>query len=331
MPTVRRRIFLGGLTCLGAAAAGVVPAPLWAQAAVKGKLAPRLRIVIPAASRSTLDEAGRALGDALVGLGLSDEIEYENKEGHGGTTGLAWYAGKYGSDPNALFMGDSNLVGAVALQKPAVDLTRLRPVARLTSDYLVVVVAGNSPIKTVNELAERLRTSPRLTPMAIGSVGGADHVFAGLLAKSAGSRPEDPVYLPFARNFELVDAVLTGKAVAGVSGYGTFSAELTSGKLRAVGVSSKKTSYGVRSVREQGLDLDMANWRAVFTGQGVTPARQSEMVEGVKASLAYELWKKTLKESYWEQSWLSGADLTNFIDFDTKTTQLMMQLLKLKA
>jgi putative tricarboxylic transport membrane protein len=119
--------------------------------------------------------------------------------------------------------------------------------------------------------------------------------------------------------------------VAGVSGYGTFRAELASGKLRAVGVSSKKASYGVRSVREQGLDLDMANWRAVFTGQGVAPARQLEMVEGVKASLAYELWKKTLKENYWEQSWLAGADLTNFIDFDTKTTQLMMQLLKLKA
>ena len=156
-------------------------------------------------------------------------------------------------------------------------------------------------------------------------------MFAGLLAKSAGSRPEDPMYMPFARNFELVDAVLAGKAVAGVSGYGTFSAELASGKLRAVGVSSKKASYGVRSVREQGLDLDMANWRAVFTGQGVAPARQLEMVEGVKASLAYELWKKTLKENYWEQSWLAGADLTNFIDFDTKTTQLMMQLLKLKA
>ena len=158
MPTVRRRNFLGGLACLGAAA-GSIPAPLWAQTAVKGKLAPKVRIVIPAASRSTLDEAGRALGDALVGLGLSDEIEYENREGNGGTAGLAWYAGKYGTDPNALFMGDSSLVGAVALQKPVVDLSRLRPVARLTSDYLVVVVAGNSPIKTVNELAERLRTS----------------------------------------------------------------------------------------------------------------------------------------------------------------------------
>lgn len=281
-------------------------------------------------SRSTLDEAGRALGDALVGLGLSDEIDYENKEG-GGTAGLAWYVQKYSADPNTLFMGDSNLVGALALQKPAVDLTKVKPVARLTSDYPVVVVAAASPVKTLNDLVERLRTGTKQTPMAIGAAGGADHVFAGLLAKAAGARPEDAVYLPFARNFELVDAVMGGKAAAGVSGYGTFSAELAGGKLRAIGVSAKKATYGVKSAREQGLDLDITHWRAVFTGAGVPAARQAEMVEAVKASLTYELWKKTLKQSYWEQSWMSGADLGNFIDFDMKTTQLMVQLLKLKA
>lgn len=331
MPAIQRRTVLSGLAGLGMAALGVTHAPLWAQPAPKGKLAPRLRIVIPAMSRSTLDEAGRALGDALVGLGLSDEIEYENKEGGGGIAGLAWYVQKYSADPNTLFMGDSNLVGALALQKPAVDLTKVKPVARLTSDYQVVVVAAASPVKTLNDLVERLRTSTKQTTMAIGAAGGADHVFAGLLAKAAGARPEDAVYLPFARNFELVDAVMGGKAAAGVSGYGTFSAELAGGKLRAIGVSAKKATYGVKSAREQGLDVDITHWRAVFTGAGVPAARQAEMVEAVKASLTYELWKKTLKQSYWEQSWMSGADLGNFIDFDMKTTQLMVQLLKLKA
>jgi putative tricarboxylic transport membrane protein len=325
MLTIQRRTVLGGLAGLG------VAAPLWAQSAPKGKLAPKLRIVIPAMSRTALDEAGRALGDALVGQGLSDEIEYENKEGGGGTAGLAWYVQKYNADPNTLLMGDSNLVGAIALQKPAMDLTKVKPVARLTSDYPVVVVAAASPIKTINELVERLRANAKQTTMAIGAVGGADHVFAGLLAKAAGARPEDAVYLPFARNFELVDAVMGSKAAAGVSSFGTFRAELAGGKLRALGVSSKKAAYGVKSVREQGLDVDLTNWRAVFTGAGVPAARQAEMVEGVKASLAYELWKKTLKESYWEQSWMSGPDLGNFIDFDVKTTQLMVQLLKLKA
>ncbi|MBC7610293.1 MAG: tripartite tricarboxylate transporter substrate binding protein [Polaromonas sp.] len=331
MLTLQRRTLICGLAGLGAASLAGIASPLWAQSVKKGKLAAKLRMVIPAMSRTSLDEFGRALGDALVGASLCDELEYENKEGKGGTAGLAWYVEKYGSDPNAFFMGDTNLVGAVALQKPAVDMTQIQPVARLTSDSQVLVVAGSSPIKTVNELVERLRMNPKQTPIAIGSIGGADHLFAGLLAKSAGNRPDEAVYLSLARNFELVDAVLGGKAIAGISGYSTFAAELTSGKLRAIGVSSRRAAYGVRPAREQGVDVDISNWRAVFTGQGVVAARKAEMVEAVKTAMAYELWKKTLKQSYWESAWLSGPDLSSFIDIDVKTTQVMVQLLKLKA
>ena len=325
MLTIQRRQFLGGLAGLGTAA------PLWAQTAKKGKLAAKLRIVIPAPTRTSLDEAGRALGDALVGMSLCDEVEYENKDGKSGLTGLAYFTEKYSSDPNAFFIGDTTLVGALGLQKPAADLSKIQPLARLTSDTLVLVVAGNGPIKTVNELAERLRSNPRQMPLGIGSAGGADHMFAGLIAKSAGSKLEDTVYLPFSRSFELIDAVLGGKVVAGIGGYGAFAAELTSGKLRAVGVSSRRAAYGVKSVREQGLDVDITNWSAVFTGAGVATARRAEMVEAIKSSTNYELWKKTLKESYRAAYWLAGPDLSSFIDLDVKTVQVMVQLLKLKA
>ena len=227
-------------------------------------------------------------------------------------------------------MGDASLLGALALQKPAIDLTRIQPVARLASDFLVVV-AGSGPMKTINELVERLRINPQQTPIATRSTGGADHVFAGLLAKSAGARPEDAVYLSFARNFELLDSILGGKAVAGIAGYSTSARDLASGKLRAIAVSSKRTTYGVRSAREQGLGLDITSWRAVCTGQAVAAARKAEMVEAVKTAMAYAFWKKTLKDSYWESFWLSGPDLASFIDIDMKTAQVMVQLLKLKA
>lgn len=331
MLIIQRRQLLGGLAGLSTAALGGMAAPLWAQTAKKGKLAAKLRIVIPAPTRTSLDEAGRALGDALVGMSLCDEVEYENKDGKSGLSGLAYFTDKYGSDPNAFFMGDTTLVGALALQKPVADLSKILPLARLTSDTLVVVVAGNGPIKTVNELAERLRSNPRQLPLGIGSAGGADHMFAGLIAKSAGSKLEDTVYLPFSRSFELIDAVLGGKVVAGIGGYGAFAAELTSGKLRAVGVSSRRAAYGVKSVREQGLDVDITNWSAVFTGAGVAAARRAEMVDAIKSSMNYELWKKTLKQSYRDAYWMAGPDLSSFIDLDVKTVQVMVQLLKLKA
>ncbi len=330
MRIVQRRTLIGGLAMALSGFTGVTGLA-GAQGGKIPKLGSKLKIVIPAVSRSSLDQTGRALGDAMVGLGITDEIEYDNRDGKGGTLGLVAYAEKYASDPNAFFMGDTTLIGSIAVQKPVVDLTRVQPVARMTSDYLVVVVAASSPVKSASDLVERLRTNPKQTPMAIGTVGGVDHVFAGLLAKAAGGRLEDTAYMPFARGFELVDAVMTGKAAAGISGYSAFAEDIASGKLRALGVSAKKTAYGVKSLREQGVDVDLANWRAVFTGQGVSAVRKAEMVEAVKVAMTYELWKKTLKQSYWEPAWLAGPDLAGFLDIEVKTVQLMVQLLKLKA
>lgn len=341
MLNIKRRTALGGLAGLGLTTLGSTfpalaqsakaPAAVASPKGKTAKLTSKLRIVIPANAGGGWDQTGRALGTALLGVGAADEIEYENKGGKGGTIGLAYYAEKYGNDPNTLLMGGMVMVGAVALQKPAVDMTRIQPIARLTSDYLVVVVAASSPIRTVADLASRLRTNPKDVPIAGGSAGGVDHVFAGVLTRASQSKPEELVYLPFAGGAEVVQAVLGGKAVAGISGYSEFSDELASGKLRAIGVSSKRTVFGIPSIREQGLDVDMANWRGVFTGQNVAPARQAEMVEAVKAAAGYESWQKTLKQNHWDSSLLSGPGFTSFIDFDLTTSRVMVHLLKLKA
>lgn len=334
MLTIKRRNVLGGLAL-------ATVAPLWAQttssakakaeATGKGKLANKLRIVIPANAGGGWDQTGRALGAALLGSGAADEIEYENKGGKGGTVGLAYYADKYSNDPNTLLMGGTVMVGAVALQKPATDMSSIRPIARLTSDYLVVVVAADSPIRSIKDLAERVRNNPKDVPIAGGSAGGVDHVFAGVFTRGAGSKPDELVYLPFAGGAEVVQAVLSGRATAGISGYSEFSEQLASGKLRAIGVSSRRPVFGIPAIREQGVDVDMANWRGVFTGQGVSAARQSGMVEAVKLATSHESWQKTLRQNRWESSWLAGPGFNSFIDVDLTTSRVMVHLLKLKA
>lgn len=332
--TRRKVLHVAGAAALtawscGAAAQGARPKPAAASPPVK--LAPKMRIVIPANAGGGWDQTGRALGASLSAAGVVDEIEYENKGGKGGTIGLAYYAEKYSADPNTFLMGGMVMVGAVALQKPAVDLTKIQPVARLTSDYLVLVVAGDSPVRTVAELGGRMRGGLKSVPIAGGSAGGVDHMFAGVFARGVGANPEDLAYLPFAGGAEVVAAVVSGKAVAGVSGYSEFAEHLASGKLRAIGISSKRAVYGIPAIREQGVDVDMANWRGVFTGQNVPAPRIAEMVEGVRRAVAHDSWAKVMKQNRWDSSLLTGAGLSSFIDFDLTTARVMVHLLKLKA
>lgn len=334
MRSLKRRSVLGGL---GAVAWAGMALPAGAQkpaASTLSKpalLAPSLRIVIPANPGGGWDQTGRALGVALVGAGVTEEVSYENMGGKGGTIGLAHYVEKYSNDPNTLLMGGSVMVGAVALQKPAVDMSRIHPIGRLTSDYLVVVVAANSPIRSIKALAERMKAAPQEVPIAGGGSGGVDHVFSGVFARATGIPPEALVYLPFASGPEVVQAVMSGKAVAGVSGYSEFSDQLASGKLRAIGVSSKRAVFGIPAIREQGVNVDMSNWRGVFTGQGVTAQRQVEMAQAVKAATTDASWQKILNQNHWESSWLSGPSFKSFIEFDATTFSVMVGLLKLKV
>ena len=321
------------LTPLGRAAlAQQQPPAAAARAASRApKLATTLRIVIPANPGGGWDQTGRALGAALVGAGAADQIEYENVGGKGGTIGLAKYAEKYGSDPNTLLIGGMVMVGAVALQKPAVDLTHIQPLARLTSDYLVAAVAARSPIKNAKDLADAMRADLRAVPVAGGSAGGVDHIFSGVLARAAKASPEGLVYKPFAGGNEVVESVLAGNAAVGLSGYSEFSDAIAAGKLRAIGVSARRSVFGVPSFREQGLDAVMANWRGVLTGKAVPASRAAEMLAAVEAATAHESWLRTLKQNRWEPSWLAGKDLAEFMELDLTTARVMVYLLKLKA
>ena len=339
MTPLSRRKALAHAALAATAWTALTPAA-WAQASATAarptapkapKLAGTLRIVIPANPGGGWDQTGRALGVALAAVGAADQIEYENIGGKGGTIGLAKYAEKYGNDANTLLMGGMVMVGAVALQKPAVDMSHIQPIARLTSDYLVAAVAAKSPIKNTKDLADAMRADLRALPVAGGSAGGVDHIFAGVLARASKAKPEDLVYKPFPGGSEVVDALVSGNAAVGLSGYSEFSDAIAAGKLRAIGVSSRRSAFGLPAFREQGLDATMANWRGVFTGKGVPSARMAEMLAAVEAATAHESWLRTLKSNRWEPSWLTGKDLAEFMELDLTTARVMVYLLKLKA
>jgi putative tricarboxylic transport membrane protein len=331
MPEFQRRHFVHTLSLgLGGLALGMPTAPLWAQSSnTVTSLGPKLRIVIPANTRTALDFTGRALGDGFVGVGVCDEVEYENIDGRGGSTALETYVKKYAADPNTFLVGGMALLSSTAAYKSAIDITKVKPIARLTSASLVVVVAKDSPLRSMNDLVLKLRSTPKQVVIGGGLLASEDHLLSGLMVRAAKQKVEDVTYTPFNAGFQMIEAVSQGKVTAAISGYGIFREDLVAGRLRALAISSKKATDGIKSMREQGVDVDLTNWRGVFTGAAVPAPRQLAMVEGVRAATGYLLYEKTLKEFNWDSAWMSGPNFASFVDIENKTTQLMAQLLKL--
>ena len=148
----------------------------------------------------------------------------------------------------------------------------MTPIARLTADQLVVVVPANSPHKTMKDLAAAMKADTSKVVWAGGSAGGADHILAGLVTKAAGGDATKLNYVPFSGGGEALAEMLGGRVTAGISGYNEFESQIKAGKLRALGISGGKRMAGVDvpTLKEQGLDVELLNWRGIVAGPGIT-------------------------------------------------------------
>ncbi|HEX4859139.1 MAG TPA: tripartite tricarboxylate transporter substrate-binding protein, partial [Usitatibacteraceae bacterium] len=222
-----------------------------------------LKVMIPANPGGGWDSTGRALVAAMQAAGSIKSAQIDNKGGAAGTIGLAQFVNSAKGDPNAIMIGGMVMVGGIIQNKSAVDLTQVTPLARLTEEYEVIVVPAASPHKTLKDLLAAFKANPGSISWGGGSAGGTDHILAGMLAKAVGVEAGKVNYVPFKGGGEAVAAIIGGHVAAGISGVSEFQQHITSGKMRALAVSSPMKQAGIPTLKEQGVDIVLGNWRGV--------------------------------------------------------------------
>src|SRR5574341_2570391 len=199
---------------------------------------PSLKMMIPANPGGGWDQTGRSLAGAMMSAKLVSGVQFENKGGAAGAIGLAQFVSAAKGDPNALMIGGMVMVGGTYLQKSPVTLAQVTPIARLTSEWEVIVVPANSPHKTMADLLKTFKADPGKVSWGGGSAGGTDHILAGLVARAVGVEGAKVNYAPFSGGGEALAAILGGHVTAGVSGYGEWAGQIQSGDLRALAIAA---------------------------------------------------------------------------------------------
>lgn len=274
-----------------------------------------LKITAPAAPGGGWDQTARSMQSALVASGAAKSVQVVNVAGAGGTVGLAQFINGAKGDGNQLMVNGLVMVGAIITNKAPVTLERVTPIARLTAEYLVIVVPANSPIKDAKGLAAALKENPGKVTWAGGSAGGVDHIAVGLFAKAVGADPSKINYIPFSGGGEALAALLGGKVTAGVSGYGEFEGQIKVGRLRVIGVTSPVKLPGVDAptLKEQGVDLVIANWRSVVAGPDLAPEKRKALLEAVQKMAKSPAWAQVLKQKGWDDAYLAGDEFAAFL------------------
>ncbi len=311
----RRHLLLGSAAC----AATALPLSLLAIDRAHAQVVDLLKIFVPAAPGGGWDQTARTIEQVLRATGAVKGVQITNVGGAGGTVGLPQFLNQWKGQGNALMVAGMVMVGSIIANKSPLRLSQATPIARLTGEFLALVVPAPSPFKTAKDFADALKADPAKVPVAGGSAGGSDHILLGMIAKALGASPTKVSYVAFAGGGPATAALLGNQVAAGISGYGEFAEQIKAGKLRVIAISSDQRQPGIEAptLKEQGIDVELFNWRGVFAPPGVNDTQRQAMIALIGKMAATPQWAEACRTREWTQITLLGNDYKAFLDTET--------------
>ena len=318
----RRQVLKAGGAVAALAVAGSALLPAVALAIDE------LTIVAPAAPGGGWDSTARSIQEVLQAAAIVPAVQVENVPGAGGTVGLAQVANSKG-DASKMLVGGLVMVGAILTNKSPVTLKDVTPLARLTGEYEVIVVPAASELKSMADLAAKLKADPGSVSWGGGSAGGTDHILAGLIAKAVGADVTKLNYIAFSGGGEALAAIVGGHVTAGVSGLSEFEAQIKAGELRALAISAPERLAGLEAptLKEQGIDVELANWRAIFGAGELEDADRAAQLETIDKLVKSDQWKQILATRGWMDIYLAGDEFASYLEQeDTRVTAILKEI-----
>jgi len=278
-----------------------------------------IEIVVPTTPGGGIDRSARLLQKIIQEGGLASvPVTVNNKPGGGGALSLV-YLNQHAGDAHFVAINSPNLIANDLNGRGGVKYRDVTPLANLFSEYTVVAVRTESPLKTGQDFIDRLRRDPQSlavsTPTTLGS---ANHLSFALVAKAGGIDPRKLKAVVLGSGGEAVTALLGGHIDAHTGTPSSVVRMVQAGKVRVLGILAPKRLAGpyadTPTWTEQGYKAVMDTWRGVIGPKGMTAA-QIAWWDGVLAKVvATATWKEALEQNTWEANYLNSAQTRKLFD-----------------
>ena len=138
-----------------------------------------------------------------------------------------------------------------------------------------------------------------------------------MIAREAGVDPAKINYVAFRGGGEATAAILGGNVTIGGSGLSEFAEYIATGKMKPVAVTSAQrlaSAKDVPTLKEQGINVEIGNWRGVFGAPAITPAQRQGLIDAIVATTRSASWQEALKKNDWTPAVLTGDEFGKFVD-----------------
>ena len=282
-----------------------------------------IEIVVPTTPGGSVDLTARLLQRILQDTGLVKvPVTVVNKPGGGGAVSLV-YLNQHAGDAHYLATNTPNIIANDINGRTPVRYTEVTAVATLASQYTVLAVRADSPLKTGKDLIERLRKDPASlavsTPTTLGSI---NHMAYALVARAGGIDVKKLKAVILSSGSEGATAVLGGHVDAHSGTTSSVIRLVESGKLRVLGVAAPRRLAApydsTPTWTEQGLPVVLDTWRGVIGPKGMS-REQIAFWNGVFArAVATDTWKEAVRSNSWDANYLDSEETKKLFESDYK-------------
>ena len=308
----------GVVICLGTGTAMAQDA-LWPQRAVK--------IVVPYAAGGSSDTLGR-----LISVGLTEALKQpfviENKGGAGGMIGSQQVAKSAPDGYNLVISGvASHVIGPSENPKVYDPLKDFTHIAMLGGPPIVLAINAQLPITDLKGFIAYAKANP----VSWGSPGKGTHGY--LIGEAFEVMSQTPMqHVAYKGGSPAVADTIAGHIPALFTTLSTASAQIQSGKLRALAITSSKRLPefpNVPTFAEQGYPKLIAlTWFSLSGPPGMSPAVVDKLNKETRKIMQSQVAKDTLAKQSMETFDWDSARFTHYVGEELKQWAPMIKTVK---
>ena len=288
----RQVLALGGLALCGGAAA---PLTALAQAATDRPV----RMVVANPAGGPLDIVARVIAEQLAAK-WKQPVVVDNRPAGNGIVAADTVA-KSRPDGSTILMTatfSESIMPYAAEKLPYNAEKDLTPVTEIARVGFILLVPGDSPIKTFQDFVAMTRAST--TPVSVGGLGRGSslHLAWELIHRGAGIRSVE--YVAYQGPGQAQADLLGGRLSMIIDTYGSSRTFVENGRLRAIAITSATRSAqqpAVPTLAESGLkDFQIFPWIGLVAPSGTPPERVLAIQQAVAEAIAQAAVKARLEQ-----------------------------------
>lgn len=278
-----------------------------------------VELIVPSAAGGGLDRTGRVVQRIWQENKMfSSASAVVNKPGGSGNIGYT-YLSMSPTDGHYLMVSSPTLLTNHITGTGKLNYTDFTPIAQLSSEYLVMTVKADSPIKSGREVIERLKKDPAALSIAIGSVvGGANHIGIGAVFKAAGIDIKKLRVVVFKSGTESVTALMGGHVDLATGAPEQSLSQVEAGKVRVIAIAAPQRLGGIFSNvptwKELGINVEADTWRGIIGPKGMSNPQVTFWNDVIARMVATETWKKEVEKHHWAITYRNSSESSKFLD-----------------